>query len=332
VTVLVADMGDIEEGLAWSPGGESLVFSLATDTGDFSQLCAYRFDDGVVSVLTSSSYDHSQPQFVSETEIVFRLDDPDGPSQIAKLYQYEDETGNEVTIVRRETTLTTSQFEHSAPFPAESAGFVLFEVENSDGYTMIGRVSIDGDSEVVLTSGDYDFETPTVEPQGESAFCIRVSGPASAVCALDPEAGGYELLTDDEADRESPHARPNQGSPTSAVYVREDGVYRTLGQGEEGGQGGVLGVIALDRIAPNPNRGKVRIQWQVPRLASVSLKVYDPSGRLVSTLHSGETKPGRYVTVWNGMDAKGRKQAAGVYFCTLDNGNKRIGRKLVLTD
>jgi hypothetical protein len=49
-------------------------------------------------------------------------------------------------------------------------------------------------------------------------------------------------------------------------------------------------------------------------------------------LVDGKTKPGAYTSVWNVTDNKGRRLANGVYFYALDNGAKRISRKLVLTE
>ncbi len=54
--------------------------------------------------------------------------------------------------------------------------------------------------------------------------------------------------------------------------------------------------------------------------------------RLVKVLANGRTKPGTYTSVWNGTDTKGRRLANGVYFYALDNGAKRISRKIVLTE
>jgi hypothetical protein len=43
-------------------------------------------------------------------------------------------------------------------------------------------------------------------------------------------------------------------------------------------------------------------------------------------------KPGRYTTTWAGTDQKGRRLAAGIYFCALDAGDKRLTRKVVLAE
>jgi flagellar hook assembly protein FlgD len=70
----------------------------------------------------------------------------------------------------------------------------------------------------------------------------------------------------------------------------------------------------------------------VPVEAKISLRVYNTAGQLVKVLADGRTKPGAYTSVWNGTDTRGRRLANGVYFYALDNGSKRISRKLVLTD
>jgi hypothetical protein len=101
-------------------------------------------------------------------------------------------------------------------------------------------------------------------------------------------------------------------------------------------RGGVAGVREqmlsfLCQCEPNPFRRDVKICWQVPKLTSVSLKMYSTAGQLVKTLVEGETKPGRYVTAWDGTDRRGRRVASGVYFCALEAGRTRLNRKVVLT-
>ena len=64
----------------------------------------------------------------------------------------------------------------------------------------------------------------------------------------------------------------------------------------------------------------------------MSLRVYNTTGQLVKVLAGGLTKPGAYTSVWNGTDTKGRRLANRVYFHALDNGAKRISRKMVLRE
>ena len=67
-----------------------------------------------------------------------------------------------------------------------------------------------------------------------------------------------------------------------------------------------------------------RLSW--PLADGEALTLHDASGRLVRTLS------GSLNLKWDGTDSEGRRLPAGIYFCTLDNGAKRISRKLVLTD
>jgi hypothetical protein len=329
VVYLSSVTGDIED-FAWSPSGNSLDFS-RSDSGDFTQLWTCPLNGGSASELTTSSNDHFQPHFASESTIVFRLDPPDAPSQIGKLYKYHSDTTNLSAYVWKETTLTSTEHEHSAPCVAGSAGPVFFEVDTG-GFTGLGRVKLNGDSEcVIAASNGYDFEMPTTGPLGETLYCLRSTDAGAAVCEVYADGSGYDVLTDDEVERETPHARQNSGSPACATYIRDGSVYRTLGHGEEGGQGGVLGVLALEYMRPNPTLGRTVIHWQVPRLTSVSLKLYNAAGQLVKTLVEGETKPGRYVTAWDGTDRRGRRVASGVYFCALEADRTRLNRKVVLT-
>jgi hypothetical protein len=208
---------------------------------------------------------------------------------------------------------------------------VFFEVDTG-GFTGLGRVKLNGDSEcVIAASNGYDFEMPTTGPKGETLYCLRSTDAGAAVCEVYADGSGYNVLTDDEVERETPHARQNQGSPACATYIRDESVYRTLGHGEEGGQGRVLGVLALQQMLPNPCTGRLIIRWEVPRLTTVSLKLYNTAGQLVKTLANGETKPGRYETVWDGTDRRGRRVASGVYFCALEADKTRLNRKVVLT-
>jgi len=115
----------------------------------------------------------------------------------------------------------------------------------------------------------------------------------------------------------------------SGVYLSK---FRKRHHPHEGSQGASLGIFALDKAKPNPATSRVTIHWQVPVEADVSLCLYNTAGQLVKVLASGRTKPGAYTSVWNGTDTRGRRLANGVYFYALDNGERRISRKVILTE
>jgi hypothetical protein len=79
-------------------------------------------------------------------------------------------------------------------------------------------------------------------------------------------------------------------------------------------------------VAPNPARGAFSVRYDVPCQSRVSVGLYDASGRLVRSLSEGDAAPGRYeAKLPSGV------LPAGVYFCTLDDGEQRITRKVVVT-
>jgi flagellar hook assembly protein FlgD len=62
----------------------------------------------------------------------------------------------------------------------------------------------------------------------------------------------------------------------------------------------------------------------------VRLEIFDAAGRLVRTLVAAELPAGRHRVVWNGLDAKGRRSASGIYFDRLTVDGWRATRKMLL--
>jgi len=64
--------------------------------------------------------------------------------------------------------------------------------------------------------------------------------------------------------------------------------------------------------------------------ADVELLVHDVCGRLVTVLASGSFPAGQHIAVWDGRDSGGRGVASGIYFYSLEVGESRERRKMVL--
>ena len=88
---------------------------------------------------------------------------------------------------------------------------------------------------------------------------------------------------------------------------------------------GLPGTFALGQARPNPASGSSLISFALERGGPASLKVYDLSGRLVSTLVNGSLPAGSHEVRFNGRGIPG-----GVYFYRLEAGNQSATRKLVL--
>jgi hypothetical protein len=82
----------------------------------------------------------------------------------------------------------------------------------------------------------------------------------------------------------------------------------------------------------SPVRGPLRLSYDLPRVAYVSVSIYDLTGTCVSRLADGVQQPGHHDLTWARTDSRGQPVPAGIYFCTLATEGQRFSRKVVLTE
>jgi hypothetical protein len=328
----------------WSPDGEWLCYE-RDDTNGYTHVWRVPAFGGTEEQLTEGDCDHSLPSYFNSHEIVFTLGPNDDYDQVAKVHD----------SARQVTVLSTFDTDHDKPSAAWDGSDVVAEaVDDSSNCQIVKMFGPSG--ETWLTSGTTDITGPDFGQDNQSIFAVRWTGITSQIVRVDADSGGYTAVTDSLAIRDNPDSYVDSFvSNSMAVYEREEwspgsmflggggggrrkhgsGVYLSKYRKHHGGggpQGASLGILALDNAKPNPATSRVAIRWQVPVEAEVSLCVYNTAGQLVKVLADGKCKPGAYTSVWNGTDAKGRRLANGVYFYALDNGAKRISRKVVLTE
>ncbi len=82
---------------------------------------------------------------------------------------------------------------------------------------------------------------------------------------------------------------------------------------------------------PNPFNPTTTISFTLPLERSISVKVFDITGRLIKTLVNNEIYPqGTFEVTWDGTSAGGGSVASGTYLYTLEYGNFRQTRKMTL--
>lgn len=89
-------------------------------------------------------------------------------------------------------------------------------------------------------------------------------------------------------------------------------------------------VFRLVGNAPNPFNPVTKIAYHVPHESEVTIRVYDVSGRVVTTLVDGVSEPGRHVAVWNGRNDQGEVVGSGIYFCSMEAPDFHESRKMTL--
>jgi subtilisin family serine protease len=88
--------------------------------------------------------------------------------------------------------------------------------------------------------------------------------------------------------------------------------------------------LMLAQNGPNPFSASTTIGFALPEAGPVSLRVFDPTGRLIRTLFEGIHPVGAGEVAWDGLDRAGRPAAAGVYFYRLDTHAGRLTKKMIL--
>ena len=87
---------------------------------------------------------------------------------------------------------------------------------------------------------------------------------------------------------------------------------------------------------PNPFNPETWIPYDLAEAADVRITIYNLKGESVKRLKVGFQAPGTYRTqsraaYWDGCNAVGEPVASGVYFYTLQAGQVRASRKMVIT-
>jgi thiol-disulfide isomerase/thioredoxin len=95
-------------------------------------------------------------------------------------------------------------------------------------------------------------------------------------------------------------------------------------------KGEVITSISLSPCSPNPCSNGASIAYALPRAGTVSLNVYDVSGRLARTLDSGVKNAGNHQVAWDLRDNSGQAVANGVYLYRLISGNFQSTQKLTV--
>jgi hypothetical protein len=89
--------------------------------------------------------------------------------------------------------------------------------------------------------------------------------------------------------------------------------------------------FSLGQNYPNPFNQSTTIDFQVPKSARITIKIYDTLGKEVRTLVGNFYNAGNHNTTWDGLDNFGHKVSSGVYFYYMESIDfKQIKKALLL--
>jgi hypothetical protein len=88
--------------------------------------------------------------------------------------------------------------------------------------------------------------------------------------------------------------------------------------------------FSLYQNYPNPFNPVTRINYGLPIQGNVNITIYDMIGRVVKTLINDQQTDGYKSVQWNAANNAGQPVSAGLYIYTIQAGEFRQTKKMVL--
>ena len=92
----------------------------------------------------------------------------------------------------------------------------------------------------------------------------------------------------------------------------------------------VPNIFALNQNYPNPFNPSTNISYSISNGEHVSINIFDVNGGKVIELFNNYRSAGIYSIDWNGQNEKGVQVSAGVYLYSIEAGEYRQTKKMIL--
>ena len=125
------------------------------------------------------------------------------------------------------------------------------------------------------------------------------------------------------------------GDLTDGTLFEGSDTIRVISKGGKGKPAPALLNFSLEQNFSNPFNPDTWIPYTLAKDVDVVIRIYNLSGQLIQTLRLGHQPAGRYTNkskaaYWDGRCRNGEKVASGVYYYTLEAGEFRATRKMVI--
>ena len=244
-----------------------------------------------------------------------------GTSEITVMVTDENDLSDTTDFTLTVTPVNDSLEPFSVIYPAVSDTFST-HVDSDTAIAFTWEESYDVDSDVTYTlTIELEFfgNTYTDVHENISDTTISISSnsldPLLNVTSQDEAVFTYYVYASDE-------------EYTVASDVGEFVLFRAALGVNEGLS--VPDVYALHQNYPNPFNPVTTLRYDLPEDALVNITVYDMMGRQISTLVNTEQTAGYKSVQWNATNNEGQLVSAGVYLYTIEAGDFRQTKKMVL--
>ncbi len=87
--------------------------------------------------------------------------------------------------------------------------------------------------------------------------------------------------------------------------------------------------IKLDQNRPNPFQTKTNIDFEIPSVGHVTVRIYNEAGQAIRTLVDKEMTTGTYSIPWEGKDTNGLRVPSGAYFYRVEHSGVSGSRQMI---
>ena len=120
---------------------------------------------------------------------------------------------------------------------------------------------------------------------------------------------------------------PNGHTSTNNAWIYKK-TWNTLDVDEQRSQSNID--YTLHNNYPNPFNSSTEIPYKILKEDYISLKIYDLSGSIIKVLVNKYKNVGNHVANWHGKNQKGISVSAGVYIYSIETGESRHTKKMIL--
>ena len=223
--------------------------------------------------------------------------------------------------------------EYKGGDPTSSSSYVLTHVDTSDdidstGFNRVYRDSLGDMSMYHELAGGAVFPSGVVflgdpDDDGFNEVALSFQGIDDSLQVIDevfnPNANLFERTV-----------RETVPAPVRA-FVRIYEFDKDFVVSSEGDPATLPTGFELHENYPNPFNPSTTIGYTIPSETSVTVRVYDITGRVVRTLVHGQSHaPGVYEVTWDGAGDGGQTLASGTYFYSLEYLGRRDVKAMIL--
>jgi uncharacterized delta-60 repeat protein len=183
-----------------------------------------------------------------------------------------------------------------------------------------GNIYVSGTSRQSASTNENDFVTTKCNSSGVAQWVARYNYADSfeTAYAIDVDNQGNVLVT-------GRSCAPNSYYDCATIkYQQVQGIEQNITNDQF--------KIANFSIYPSPFKNFTTIRYSLLKPSSVSLSIYDVSGKLVRTLLNESKPTGHFDMVWDGLSDRNERANPGIYFFVLKVNSDTQQKKALLFD